>query len=147
VGSAEEAIRRSDVVATATMASSPYVDGAWYEPGVLHCEISFWDTPPEALRLVDFVVVDDWYQVEHHGVDVSYRAVRDGVIPRDKVRGDLGAVVTGEVPGRRDDGEKIFFNPIGLGIHDLSEAHRVYRNAVKLGLGRKLPLWDEPALG
>lgn len=147
VDSAEAAIRDSDVVSTATMASDPYVDPDWYASGVLHCEISFWDTPAEALEVMDLVVVDDWYQVKHHGVDVSYRAVRDGVIPKERVRGNLGEIVAGKLPGRSDAGERIFFNPIGLGVHDLSEAHRIYENARRLGLGRTLPLWDEPALG
>ena len=147
VGTAEAAFTGSDVVATATMAREPYVDPSWYEPGVLHCEISFWDTPPEALQVIDFVVVDDWYQVEHHGVDVSVRAVRGGAISKDKVRGNLGEIIVGAAAGRRSDDERIFFNPIGLGIHDLSEAHRVYQNALGLGLGRRLPLWEAPALG
>ena len=147
VDTAEDAIRESDIVSTATMASEPYVDKDWYAPGVLHCEISFWDTPAEALGVMDFVVVDDWYQVEHHGVDVSYRAVRDGAIPRTKIRGNLGEIIVGAIPGRQSEDERVFFNPIGLGIHDLSEAHRVYQNALRLGLGRRLPLWEEPALG
>jgi ornithine cyclodeaminase len=146
VDSAERAFVESDVISTATVAQKPYVNGAWYKPGALHCEISFWDTPPQALHHVDFVVVDDWYQVKHHGVDVSWRAVRDGVIPESKIRGNLGQIVTGEVPGRSDSDEKIFFNPIGMGIHDLSEAHRVFRNAVRMGIGRRLPLWESPAL-
>ena len=45
VDSAEKAFVDSDIVSTATMARKPYVDGAWYKKGVLHCEISFWDTP------------------------------------------------------------------------------------------------------
>ncbi|MCK4624143.1 MAG: hypothetical protein KAV00_02445 [Phycisphaerae bacterium] len=146
VDSAEKAFTGSDVISTATMAKEPYVKPEWYKQGVLHCEISFWDTPPEALTAFDFVVVDDWYQVKHHGVDVSWRAVRDGVIPEEKVRGNLGEIVAGAKPGRRDRKEKIFFNPIGLGIHDLSEAHRIYQNAVRMGIGRKLPLWENPAL-
>jgi len=146
VASAEEAFRDSDVISTATMAREPYVNGEWYKPGALHCEISFWDTPPEALKLVDFVVVDDWFHVKHHGVDVSWRAIRDGVIPESKLRGNLSEIIVGEKPGRQDSSEKVFFNPIGMGIHDLSEAHRVYRNAVEMGIGRPLPLWESPAL-
>ena len=146
VSSAEEAFVGSDVISTATMAREPYVDGAWYKPGALHCEISFWDTPPEALHHVDFVVVDDWYQVKHHGVDVSWRAVRDGVIPESKIRADLGEIIVGAKTGRRNADERIFFNPIGMGMHDLSEAHRVYENAVEKGIGRRLPLWESPAL-
>jgi len=147
VETAEEAIRESDVVSTATIAKEPYVKGEWYKKGALHCEISFWDTPAEALRSVDFVVVDDWYQVKHHGVDVSWRAVRDGVIPESKIRGNLGEIVVGSKPGRTSPDEIVFFNPIGMGIHDLSEAHRVYQNAARMKIGRVLPLWEKPILG
>ncbi len=146
VESAEEAFRDSDVISTATMAKKPYVDGSWYKKGALHCEISFWDTPAEALTYVDKVVVDDFDAVSGHGVDVSYRAVKDGVIPREKVT-DLGKTVIGEIQVRESEDDIIFFNPIGLGIHDLSEAHRVYTNAKKMGIGKTLPLWENPILG
>ena len=146
VNSAEEAFRDSDVISTATMAKQPYVKSDWYKEGVLHCEISFWDTPPEALKVMDFVVVDDWYQVSHHGVDVSYRAVRDGFIDESKIRGNLGDIIVSRKQGRNHSKEKIFFNPIGLGIHDLSEAYRVFENAKSMGIGRKLPLWENPIL-
>lgn len=147
VDSAEKAVRESDIVSTATIAKEPYIKGDWYKEGVCHCEISFWDTPTEALTVMDFVVVDDWYQVKHHGVDVCCRAVQEGLIPEDKIRGNLGQIIVGDKPGRQNAKERIFFNPIGMGIHDLSEAHRVYENAVKMGIGKTLPLWDNPFLG
>jgi ornithine cyclodeaminase len=146
VSSAREVFEGSDVISTATMAKKPYVDASWYKEGAFHCEISFWDTPPEALKVMDFVVVDDWYQVSHHGVDVSYRAVRDGHITEDKIRGNLGEIITGNKQGRTNAKERIFFNPIGMGIHDLSEAYRVYENALAMGIGKKLPLWESPIL-
>jgi ornithine cyclodeaminase len=147
VDSAEKAFRESDVISTATMAKEPYVKGEWYKEGCFHVEISFWDTPPEALKVMDFIVSDSWFQVKHHGVDVSWRAVRDGVISEEKIRGDLGEIIVGTKAGRQAKKEKIFFNPIGLGIHDLSEAHRVFENAVKMGIGKTLPLWENPILG
>ncbi|MBD3413362.1 MAG: hypothetical protein GF421_02900 [Candidatus Aminicenantes bacterium] len=142
----EQAIRGSDIICTATIAREPYVDAEWYKEGVLHCEISFWDTPTEALKTIDFIVVDDWEQVKHHGVDVSWRAVRDQVIAEEKIRGNLGDIVVGNKAGRTHRKEKVLFNPIGMGIHDLSEAFRIYKNAARLGVGRKLPLWEEPFL-
>lgn len=145
VRSPQDAISGADVVSTATIASEPYVDSAWYHEGVFHAEISFWDTPPEALGVFDKIFVDDWYQVKHHGVDVSWRAVKDGVIPERKIRGNLGEVVIGKVPGRESASERIFFNPIGLGIHDLSEAFRVFEAAKSMGVGKKLPLWENPS--
>ncbi len=141
----EEVFRGVDVISTATIASEPYVMPGWYPEGVFHAEISFWDTPPEALSVFDKIYVDDWYQVKHHGVDVSWRAVRDGVIPEEKVKGNLGEVITGKKSGRESDAERIFFNPIGLGIHDLSEAFRVFESAKAKGVGKKLPLWENPS--
>jgi N-[(2S)-2-amino-2-carboxyethyl]-L-glutamate dehydrogenase len=142
VNSAKEAVENSDIVSTATIANEAYVKPQWYKKGMLHCEISFWDTPPYALSNIDFIVVDDWYQVKHHGVDVSYRAVKEGIIDESKIRGNLGEIIVGTKAGRKNSKEKIFFNPIGLGIHDLSEAHRVFMNAKQKGIGRKLSLWD-----
>jgi ornithine cyclodeaminase len=140
--SAEEAIRHSDIIVTATMSTFPYVKGEWLKEGAFHSEISFWDTDPQQLVHYDKVVVDDFEQVSHHGVDVSYRAVRDGVIRKEDVR-ELGKIIIGEQTGRESQSEKILFNPIGMSIHDVSEAYRVYLNAKKLGIGQELSLWEQ----
>jgi ornithine cyclodeaminase len=146
VGGAEDAFAGSDVVCTATMAreSESYVRAEWIKEGAFHAEISFWDTPARVLAVFDRIFVDDWQHVKHHGVDVTWRAVRDGVIAEDRICGNLGEVVTGAKPGRLSPKDRILFNPIGLGIHDLSEAFRVYCNAKAMGIGRTLPLWQDP---
>lgn len=141
--SAEEACAGADVFVTATMSSFPYVEAAWYKPGALHCEVSFWDTPTEVLRSLDVVVCDDYAAVEHHGVDVAFRAVRDGVISPLKVK-NLGDIIIQKTPGRQSPQDKIIFNPIGMGIHDVSEAYRIYRAARERGIGKTLPLWESP---
>ncbi len=143
VDTAEEALRDADIISTVTIATSPYVKSEWYKEGVFHAESSFWDTPPEALRVMDLIVVDDWYQVKHHGVDVSWRAVRDGIIDESRITGNLGEIVVGRKKGRTDKRQRIFFNPIGLGIHDLSEAFRVFQNARKMGIGKMMTLFED----
>jgi ornithine cyclodeaminase len=144
--SSEQVQKESDIIATGTMARSSYINPEWWKPGMVHIETSFWDTPTEALPHVDQIYCDDYSQVKHHGADVSWRAVRDGLIPESAITGNLGQVVTGELPGRTDDKQKIFFNPIGMGIHDLSEGFRVFTSAKEKGLGVKLPLWENYAL-
>jgi ornithine cyclodeaminase len=140
---AEEACAGRDVFITATMSSFAYIQKEWYKPGALHCEVSFWDTPAEVLVSLDVIVCDDYHAVQHHGVDVAYRAVRDGHIRREQVV-DLGDVIIGKAAGRTQDQQKIIFNPIGMGIHDVSEAYRIYRTAKAKGIGRVLPLWEAP---
>ncbi|WP_179151829.1 ornithine cyclodeaminase family protein [Oceanobacillus senegalensis] len=141
--SAEEAFHNSDVVITATMSTFPYVKGEWLKKGAFHSEISFWDTDPEEVAYYDKVVVDDFNHVKSHGVDVSYRAVRDGFISESAVS-NLGDIMIGKKVGRENPEQKILFNPIGMSIHDVSEAYRVYQNAKKMGIGRDLPLWEAP---
>lgn len=143
VRTAEEACRGSDVFITATISSFPYVQADWYKPGVLHCEVSFWDTPAQVLSTLDRIVCDDYEQVAHHAVDVAFRAVRDGYASREQVS-NLGDIIVGKAPGRESIQHKILFNPIGLGIHDVCEAYRVYRAARAQGIGQMLPLWSNP---
>ena len=45
--------------------------------------------------------------------------------------------------GRTDSSERIFFNPIGMGIHDLSESHRVYKNALQRKIGTSLVYFEK----
>jgi ornithine cyclodeaminase/alanine dehydrogenase-like protein (mu-crystallin family) len=144
VDRAEEAFRDADIISTATIASSAYVKPEWYKEGVFHAESSFWDTPPEALRVMDLIVVDDWDQVRHHGVDVSWRAVQKGIIEESRITGNLGEIVAGKKKGRTNKKQRTFFNPIGLGIHDLSEAFRVFQSAKKMGIGKKITLFEDP---
>lgn len=141
--SAEEAIRDSDIVITATMSTFPYVKGEWLKEGAFHSEISFWDTASEEVIHYDQVIVDDYEHVKEHGVDVSYRAVKEGYINREKVL-DLGDVILNKVEGRQHKNEKILFNPIGMSIHDVSEAYRVYKLAKEKGIGKQLNLWEQP---
>lgn len=143
VDTVREAFVEMDVISTATMAREAYVNKDWYKPGAFHAEISFWDTPPEALTVFDRIFVDDWGQVKHHGVDVSWRAVKEGFIPEEKISGELGEVVSGKKVGRLSKNDRIFFNPIGMGIHDLSEAYRVYQNAMAKGVGTTLTYFEK----
>lgn len=141
--SAEEAFHDADIVVTATMSTFPYVKGEWLKEGAFHSEISFWDTAPEEIVHYDRIVVDDFEHVKHHGVDVSYRAYRKGFINEEEIT-NLGDIIVGNRAGRENAKQKILFNPIGMAIHDVSEAYRVYTNAKKLEIGVELPLWDSP---
>lgn len=144
VASPREAIVGADAFVTATVGTTAYVEGAWIKEGVFHAEISFWDTKLEALQAYDKIVVDDWDQVQHHGVDVSFRAVAAGIIPPTTIYGELGEIVCGKKPGRQTARERIMFNPIGMSINDVAEAYRIYCSALERGIGQRLRLWESP---
>ena len=59
---------------------------------------------------------------------------------------DLGAIVAGATPGRRNDDEIIMLSVGGMPVEDVAWGTIVYRNAVERNIGIKLPLWDVPVL-
>ena len=69
--------------------------------------------------------------------------VSDGLVDPDQIT-ELGAIVNGKEPGRTRENERIFISPLGMGIEDLINAHRVYLEARKRGIGQELELWHEP---
>jgi ornithine cyclodeaminase/alanine dehydrogenase-like protein (mu-crystallin family) len=65
------------------------------------------------------VFCDDWEQASHGG-EIAH-AVHDGLLARGDVR-ELGAVLAGEVDGRRSEDEITVFDSTGLAIQDLAIA-------------------------
>lgn len=59
---------------------------------------------------------------------------------------DIGQIVAGEAPGRKNEDEIILMSLGGLPIADVAWATVLYRNAVKEGIGVKLNIWQQPAL-
>ena len=70
-------------------------------------------------------------QASHNG-ELAH-AVEAGVIGGDDVTG-LGAVLAGDVPGRRSDGEITAFDSTGLAIQDLAIALAALDRAGELDL-------------
>jgi len=53
---------------------------------------------------------------------------------------ELGVVVLGEFPGREDAKEITLFESQGIALEDVALAARVYEQALKAGMGERLPL-------
>ena len=68
--------------------------------------------------------------------------IKEGAMTRDEIT-NLGEIVNGKVPGRQSDDEIIIFGQGGLPIYDVAWGKQIYDNAVKMGLGIKLNLWEE----
>jgi ornithine cyclodeaminase len=134
------------VVATSTNVSMAerYLEYGWLKPGALIVNTSVNDPTLETLEKVDLIVVDIKDQLDvHRGKILLPAAVASGLIHRDDII-EMGRIITGLHPGRSDNQQKILFCPIGLGLHDLINAKRVYESAREKGVGTTLKLWDEP---
>jgi alanine dehydrogenase len=122
VGSRDEAAAQ-DVVVTVTPGDAPVVFESELRPGAhlaalgadAHGKAEVEVAALERCRLF----CDEWEQASKGG-ELS-GAVASGAVTRDSVT-ELGAVLAGEAPGRRDDDEITLFDSTGLAIQDLAIA-------------------------
>ena len=159
----EEAVRDSDIISFTTtvrddVASFPYISGDWIKKGAL---ISM----PSAARFDDEflagckLVVDNSKLYEAWEEEYPYPTYpqvqiigtkftdlkHDGKIKAEDII-DITDIIEKRRPGRESDDEIIVYSVGGMPIEDIAWGGTVYRNAVKMGIGIKLPLWDKPEM-
>jgi ornithine cyclodeaminase len=142
-GSAADAVRGADVVVTATNARDPVLARAWLAPGA-HVNAVGASVP--SAREIDVrtvaasaLFVDSRESLRHEAGEYQL-AIREGAIQADHVRAELGEVLAGLAPGRRDAGELTLFRSLGLAIEDLAAAEHAVAEARRLGLGTEIEL-------
>ncbi len=141
--SPREAVRGCDVLVAATMAPEPWFAEDWWEAGLLFLCVSGHDPELAAITAADLLVTDDVAHETHHPTRPLARVEGAGLLDRDAVV-PLGAILTGDHPGRTGQDERVLVTPVGMGIEDVAWAARVYRQAAEAGLGRRERLWDTP---
>lgn len=138
VGSAEEAVRASDVVVTTTNATAPLVRAEWLKPG-LHITAMGADLAgkqeldPAVFGRADRVVCDRRSQCEKMG-DLQH-ALASGVLKSLSGVAELGEVAAGRAPGRTSDSQITICDLTGTGVQDTAIGVLAYRRAKEKGLG------------
>jgi alanine dehydrogenase len=131
----------ADLVVTVTPGREILLPPGALRPGQ-HVSLMGADGPGKAEIAVEELVrahvfCDDWEQASHNG-DLVH-AVAAGALGRDDVT-ELGAVLAGAAPGRRDDGEITVFDSTGLAIQDLAIALAALEREHELDDLPRLPL-------
>ena len=159
----EEAVRDSDIISFTTtvrddVSSFPYISGDWIKKGAL---ISM----PSAARFDDDflagckLVVDNSKLYEAWEEEYPYPTYpqvqiigtkftdlkHDGKVKAEDII-DITDIIEKRRPGRENDDEIIVYSVGGMPVEDIAWGGTVYRNAVKMGIGIKLPLWEKPEM-
>jgi ornithine cyclodeaminase/alanine dehydrogenase-like protein (mu-crystallin family) len=125
----ETAVRRADIVSTATLSAEPLVRGAWLQAGThLDCvgafKASMRETDDEAVRRAR-IFVDTRAGAFAEAGDIL-QPLQVGVIGKEAVLGDLYDLTRGSVAGRGGPQEITMFKSVGASIEDLAAAIAVY---------------------
>jgi ornithine cyclodeaminase/alanine dehydrogenase-like protein (mu-crystallin family) len=120
-----------DIVCTVTASPTPVLFGDWVADGA---HINLVGAHSAGHREADSelvaraaVYVDSMESLEHEGGDLLI-PLNEGRISPAHIRGELGAVLKGEVAGRRSSDEITLYNSVGVATQDLYAALRAYQN-------------------
>jgi ornithine cyclodeaminase len=138
--SAEEAVRKGEVVVTCTVTDRPYVEFDWLRRGVFVSNVSIMDVKKGVYLKVDKLVVDDWDQ-SNREKKILHQLVQEGRLTREQLHAELGEIIVGRKPGRESEDERILLNPMGMAIEDIACARALYDRALSAGVGTWLELY------
>jgi len=142
--SAEAAVRGADVVVTATSSREPVLRRAWLKPGA-HVNAVGASTPQarelDTATVAASALFCDSRESLRNEAGEFQLAIAEGLIPgEDHIRAELGEVLAGTAPGRRDDGELTLFRSLGLAVEDLAAAESAVAAARERGLGTEVEM-------
>ena len=138
--SVDEALDGSQIVITATPSRQPIVRSEWIKPGV-HITALGSDGPhkqeldADVFSKVDRIVADSIEQCLKLGE--IHHAFEQGIITREKIAGELGQVVSGEIPGRESDSEITVCDLTGVGVQDAFISALAFQKASAKTPGQK----------
>lgn len=165
VDTLEAVVRDSDLVTycssgeTGDPSTYPIVRREWVKPGAFLampacCSLDREMEQPDVRKVLDNTgLYQAWFaelpKPAHNTVPVIgvrfMDMIAEGSLRLEDVE-DIGKIIAGEAPGRRDDEEIIVMSVGGMPVEDVAWGTVVYRNAVARGIGVTLNLWETPEL-
>lgn len=138
---ARAAVAGADIICTVTNSATPVLMGEWLEPGQ-HLNIVGASMP--AKREVDDAVVLRAALFCDYRPSLLAQAgevvdmIAAGTITEAHLQGEIGAVLSGVLPGRQRADQITLFRSLGITAQDLAAAHHVLAGAEAQGRGQLL---------
>lgn len=136
----EPGVKQADVIFTATPAYEPYLKAEWVQPGThLSCigaDMSGKEEVEAELFRAAHVFGDDEGQCLSVGeCEIPHKK---GIL--DRLRGEIGAVMAGAVPGRTCPEDVTIFDSTGIALQDLASAADILEAAAHKHVGAEVEL-------
>lgn len=143
VANAEQTVRDSDLVVTASTAKEPVIKAEWVKPGA---HINAVGSHRPDLREIDGatlsrakVVVDSRQAIMTECGDILL-AIKENSFSETRIHAELGEVVGGTKSGRSSATEITLYKSVGIAIQDVATAQLVYRKALEQHVGTALEM-------
>lgn len=140
---AREAVAGADVIVTATYARTPVLEADWVAPGAHINAVGSnhpqrRELPPEILDRAELIAVDSAEQAKIEAGDLLlWKGPDFATAP---AVAELAFLV--KAPRSRTANAVTVFKSVGLGLEDMAAGEWVYEEALRLGKGMPLPLFQ-----
>lgn len=133
-----DAVSGADVVCTVTSAAEPILTGDAVSPGT-HLNV-VGSSVPSAAEVDTQLVARSRFFCDYRGSAVVQagellRAIREGAIDESHIVGEVGDVLAGRIPGRRNAQEITLYKSLGVIAQDIVAAASVFAEAESRGIG------------
>ena len=133
---------KSQIVICETPSHRPVVDMSCFNPGSGLVSMMCKEVAEEVFFAAEGIAVDYWEQLKTCHIPLA-ELVKDGKMD-DSGFVDMSDLVLGNKKVRFSDDQFVFATSLGLGALDVMIGYKMYENAVKMGLGTKVRLWNKP---
>ena len=139
--SPREAIENADIVCTATTSSRPVFDDGDVKAGTHISAVGSYtpdmqEVPAETLMRAR-IFVDSRSAALGEAGDLI-QPIRAGLFDETHICGELGEVLSGQLPGRRSQAEITYFKSVGIAVQDAMAARVALTNAHKMNIGTQV---------
>ncbi|MBT0728590.1 tyramine oxidase subunit B [Rosenbergiella nectarea] len=165
VDTLEEVVRDSDLVAycssgeTGDASTYPIVKREWVKAGAFLampalCALDEGMEQTDVRKVLDNTgLYNAWFEEvpkpAHNTIPIIgvrfMDMLAEGALTADQLE-DIGQIIAGDAPGRRNDDEIIIMSVGGMPVEDVAWGTVLYRNALERNIGVKLNLWETPEL-
>jgi ornithine cyclodeaminase/alanine dehydrogenase-like protein (mu-crystallin family) len=127
---AKAAVESADIVCTVTAAAHPVVEGRWLQPGA-HLNVVGSCSPHnrevDTETILRCTLFTDRYESLFKEAGDFLIPKAEGLITDSHAKAEIGEVLTGKKPGRRDAAEITLFKSLGIAAEDLYAAWHIYK--------------------
>ena len=142
--SSDEAVKNADIITTVTTSKKPVFDANKVKKnvhinGVGSYTPEMQEIPGDILVKANKIFVDTRDGAINESGDLI-NPIKNGLIKKEKINGELGEVINGVMKGRENDEEMTFFKTTGSAVLDLVAAQKIYEIAKKRNVGQMVDL-------
>lgn len=138
---AGEAIRRADIICTATTSSQPVFEDLHVRAGTHISAVGSYtpdmqEVPAETLGRAKIYVDSRSASLEEAGDLIQ--PIRAGLFDESHICGELGEVISGKISGRGSQDEITYFKSVGIAVQDAMAAQVALSNARRMNIGTEV---------